>query len=183
MAQQSRVTPFALLVAATCLMAASGAAQERPTFRSGIDVVLIDVNVVDRSHKPVGGLQPGDFVVSVDGRRRKVVSAQFINRGAPATRPSERETPGAPATVVASTAAPPLARNILIVFDRDSMEPGDGASARPAAERSLGRLSPDNRIGVATIPWLGSAITMTKNRGEVQWALAGVNTGSERFRP
>jgi len=183
MAQQFRVTPFALSVAATCLMASSGAAQERPTFRSGIDVVVIDVNVVDRSHTPVGGLQPGDFVVSVDGKRRTVVSAQFISHGAPAAMPPEKEVPGTPAPGVASRAAPSPARNILIVFDSDSMEPGDGIVARQAAERFLGQLDPDDRVGVATIPWLGSAITMTKGRNEVQRTLADVNTGSERFRP
>jgi len=183
MAQQSRVTPFALLVAATCLVAALGASQERPTFRSGIDVVLIDVNVVDRSHTPVGGLQPGDFVVSVDGKRRKVVSAQFISHGAPAATSPGKELPGAPAPGSASSAAPSPARNILIVFDSDSMEPGDGVVARQAAEKFLGQLGADDRIGVATLPWLRSAITMTKTRDEVQRALAGVNTGSERFRP
>jgi VWFA-related protein len=183
MAQQSRVTPFALLVAATCLVAALDASQERPTFRSGVDVVVIDVNVVDRSHTPVAGLQPRDFVVSVDGKRRKVVSAQFISHGASEASTGAKEMPGAPAPGVASSAAPSLARNILIVFDSDSMEPGDGIVARQAAEKFLGQLGSDDRVGVAALPWLRSAITMTKNRDEVQRALAGVNTGSERFRP
>ena len=63
------------------------------------------------------------------------------------------------------------------------MEPGDGVSARQAAEKFLGRLSQDDRVGVAAIPWLGSTITMSKNRDDVRRALAGVHTGSERFHP
>ena len=52
--------------------------QQRPTFRSGVEVILIDVNVVDRSHAPVDDLTPSDFVVSVDYKPRNVVSAQFL---------------------------------------------------------------------------------------------------------
>ena len=183
MPTQPSASTIRIVAVAICLTVAAASAQERPTFRSGVDVVVIDVNVVDRSHTPVGGLQPGDFVVSVDGKRRTVVSAQFVIHGAPATASPGKNVPGAPAPGSATSAAPSPARNILIVFDNDSMEPGDGIVAREAAATFLGQLGPDDRVGVATLPWLGSAITMTKDRHEVQRALAGVNTGSERFRP
>ena len=183
MSNQPRARMGVVLAAATCLMAASGAAQERPTFRSGVDVVVIDVNVVDRSHKPVGGLQPGDFVVSVDGKRRKVVSAQFISHGAPATTCRRRECPERPPR--ASRPEPPR-RPRATSSSSSTATAWSRVTAswrEQAAEKFLGQLGPDDRVGVATIPWLRSAITMTKNRDELQRALAGVNTGSERFRP
>ena len=45
--------------------------QQPETFRSGIEVVALDVTVVDRSGTPVEGLIPADFTVTVDGKARR----------------------------------------------------------------------------------------------------------------
>src|SRR5512134_3675591 len=48
-------------------------AQDQPaaTFRSAVDLVRVDVNVLDRDGRPVPGLGVSDFTVEVDGRPRK----------------------------------------------------------------------------------------------------------------
>ena len=164
---------------------ASLTAQQRPIFRSGVEVVQIDVNVVDPSHMPVGDLKPADFTITVDRRPRKVVSAQFIQYNASAAVRSTPQPPGIArkAESTAGPSSPAPARNVLLVIDADSMEPGDGLVSKKAAERLLDRLSPDDRVGVATIPWLRQEIVMTKNRDETLKALADVTTGNERYRP
>ena len=39
----------------------------------------VDVNVIDKSGRPVPDLAAGDFTLTVDGKPRRIVSAQFIS--------------------------------------------------------------------------------------------------------
>src|SRR5215218_7528800 len=53
-----------------------------PSFRSGVEVVTLEVGVVDRQGVPVRGLVAGDFTVTVAGQPRPVVTAEFIDTAA-----------------------------------------------------------------------------------------------------
>jgi len=48
-------------------------AQQTPTFRSGVDLVTVDVGVIDQTGKPVDDLHAADFTVKIDGQVRRVV--------------------------------------------------------------------------------------------------------------
>ena len=69
-------------LAAALLVVTLAAAQEqqppRTTFKSSVDLVPVDVSVVDRNGRPVSDLGPGDFTLTVDGKPRRIASAQFI---------------------------------------------------------------------------------------------------------
>jgi hypothetical protein len=54
------------------------AAQQTPTFRAGVDLIAVDVQVVASSGLPIGGLGPEKFQVAINGRPRKVVSAELL---------------------------------------------------------------------------------------------------------
>src|SRR5690348_3793879 len=59
-----------------------------PTFRAAVDLIAVDVQVVDRDGQPVAALGPERFSVSIDGHRRRVVSAEVVrvlNQPAPAS--------------------------------------------------------------------------------------------------
>ena len=51
----------------------------KPTFKSAVDLVPVDVNVIDKNGRPVPHLAAGDFTLTVDGKPRRAVSAQFIS--------------------------------------------------------------------------------------------------------
>src|SRR5947207_10830668 len=51
---------------------------QQPVFRSAVDVIAVDVQVVDRDGNPIGEIGPDAFQVSINGQKRKVVSAQFV---------------------------------------------------------------------------------------------------------
>src|SRR6185369_2249229 len=57
-------------------------AEQAPSFRSGVEVVSLDVGVVDKQGMPIRGLTPADFVVTVAGQQRRIVTAEFISRDA-----------------------------------------------------------------------------------------------------
>jgi VWFA-related protein len=46
---------------------------QTPTFRSGVDVVRLDVSVFDRERRPIRGLRAADFTVFENGVRQDVV--------------------------------------------------------------------------------------------------------------
>src|SRR5688572_26970902 len=49
-----------------------------PTFRTGVEVIAVDVAVVDGRGKPVEGLLAPDFVIKIDGEPRRVVSVEQV---------------------------------------------------------------------------------------------------------
>src|SRR5687768_8139752 len=49
------------------------------TFRSSVDLIALDVQVRDKNGRPVSTLDAGSFEVTVDGKPRRVVSADFIS--------------------------------------------------------------------------------------------------------
>jgi hypothetical protein len=59
------------------LLAAQDQPPPKPTFKSAVDLVPVDVNVIDKSGRPVPDLAAGDFTQTVDGKPRRIVSAQF----------------------------------------------------------------------------------------------------------
>src|ERR1700676_3827072 len=54
-------------------------AQETPRFRSSVDVTSLDASVVDRSGRPITNLGPDAFAVRIDGKPRRVVSAEWVS--------------------------------------------------------------------------------------------------------
>ena len=53
-----------------------------PTFRSGVELVTVDVGVVDRQGNPLRGLGADDFSVTVGGQPRRVVTAEYVDSAA-----------------------------------------------------------------------------------------------------
>src|SRR6188768_4131410 len=56
--------------------------QQAPVFRAGVEIVALDVTVVDRDGKPVTGLKPEDFVVTLSGQLRPVRTFDYATFGA-----------------------------------------------------------------------------------------------------
>jgi VWFA-related protein len=74
--------PLALVLAMSCVVAA------QPTFRSGVELVTIDVVATSRDGKPVFDLRAGDFELLEDGVPQDIKAFEFINLASlSATRP------------------------------------------------------------------------------------------------
>lgn len=169
-----RTILFALLAFAPLALRAqaedSGGVQQkpaqlpRPTFSSSVDIVSVDVNVLDRNGRPVRDLSAADFTLSVDGRPRKIASAQFISVTAPTT-PAEP----APAHYTTNVAAA-NGRLIVIVVDRGSIAPVRSKDVLAAAARFVDGLAPTDRVALYSIP-SGPAVEFTTDHDAVVSAL------------
>lgn len=138
--------------------------QPRTTFKSSVDVVPVDVNVVDRNGRPVSDLTAADFALAVDNKSRKIVSAQFVG----VSRTSEPEP--APASF-SSNASATGGRLIMIVIDQGNIGAARGKYAVDAASRFISRLSKSDRVGLFAIPGAGPQIDFTANHALVQTLL------------
>ena len=76
---------------------------QAPVFKSGVELIAVDVSVVDKTGLPVRSLIADQFNVTVDGKPRRVISAEFVDHAAP-----EPPGPSAP------KAAEPLRRCLLL---------------------------------------------------------------------
>ena len=143
--------------------------QRPPVFRGGVDLVTLDVTVVDRDGKPVKGLTPDDFVVSLNGEARSVRALDYLEFGALS------EIAGEASAQVSNQVTPASQRRggrvILLVVDDLSAKPGPQiTSLRTAAQRMLETLDLGDLVGLATTSGLGPAINPTRDRAAVKTA-------------
>jgi VWFA-related protein len=123
----------------------AGGPPPRMTLKSSIDLVPVDVTVVDRSGRPVPNLPVDDFKLTIDGRSRKLSSAEFVS--IPAAR-----TPPVQAGDYSSNEGVEGGRLIVLAVDAGSLAAGRGKSALAAAGRFLDGLNPADRVALVTLP-------------------------------
>ena len=137
--------------------------QDRPSpFRVAVDVVAVDVQVIDRGGKPVPDLGPEKFTVTINGRRRRVVSAERI-----------MSDTGEPPSVTTPAAASVLGRVIVLAVDCMSFDATAARGVTEAAQQFVKSLSPNDYIGLSAYP-NGPRVSPTRDHAVVLRALANV---------
>ena len=143
--------------------------QPQPVFRGGVDLVTLDVTVIDKDGKPVRGLKPEDFVVTLEKQPRPVRVLDFLEFGSAAGSTAEaRQTTNQPGQAQTARRG---GRIIVILFDDLSYKPGPGKALLVAAERMIGTFDIDDLIGVTTTSGLGPTVNPTRDRAAVLAAL------------
>ena len=148
-----------------CALAAVAALQSQPTFRAGVELIRIDVSVLDKAGKPVTGLQPEDFVVTIDGAPRQVSFATFY--GPDSATPAAAATAPPPNYATNKNAAP--GRVVVFVVDLESMTSGYERVLLETASTLVDRLGPRDAVGLLPIP--GKGVEITRDRARVREAL------------
>src|SRR6185436_11378269 len=108
-------------VAALALVAAQERPIQGPTFRTGVDLVAVDVSVVDRNGRPVDDLLAPDFVVKIDGAARRVVSADLVKVDVETER--KRQVADKTQNFYTSNLTPPKGRRIVLAIDQVHIGP------------------------------------------------------------
>ena len=154
------------------LLAASTLAAQAPTqtpvFKAGVELTSVDVGVVDAQGRPVADLGPEDFVVQIDGRARRVVSAEWISLVTPA-RPDAPPLPSGYSTNEHSTGG----RLIMLVIDQPNIRFGGAVAIRGAVNGFIDHLQASDRVAVIGLGPGGPPSTpFTADRRRLQEAIA-----------
>jgi VWFA-related protein len=184
-------TLFAVLAAllAAAPLAAQGqsaadAQAQQPTFRTGVDVITIDVGAVDSRGQPVTDLHGPEFTVKIDGQPRRVVTADLVKYNytpdngvtrRPAPKPQDFET------LYTTNITQPEGRMIMIAVDQMNIRPGAARPILDSAARFLDKLNPADRVAFVSYPEPGVVVDFTGDRQRVRLAMQRVIGTQSRF--
>jgi VWFA-related protein len=111
-------------------------------FRVAVDVVAVDVQVIDRDGRPVPDLGPEKFSVTINGRRRRVVSAERI-----ISEPIDGR-----ATTTSGGSVSVLGRVIVLAIDCISFDVTSSRDVIQAVRDFVRQLSPNDSVGLSAYP-------------------------------
>lgn len=150
---------------------AADAAPQTPTFRTGVDLIPVDVQVVDGDGRPVDGLTIDQFEVTIGNRKRRVVSVDLIDH---------RTTSAAPSTtaVTATAGAPessmiPPRRVVIVAVDTYSLDPATAAPILASARAFVEKLPADDEVGLFAYP-MGMKVDPTTDHAAIARAIGQI---------
>jgi len=151
-------------------LALLGQAQTQPTFRTGVQLVRIDVSVLDDNRQPVRGLQAPDFTVIEDGQPRPIRSFQAVDHAN--TPPQTAPLPPVPAHNVATNRmADDTSRLIFILMDRSIPPERPTFVARQIADAAVDAMVPGDLAAIVTTG-LGVPQNLTSDRARLHKTIA-----------
>ena len=124
----------------------------RPSFETKAEIVLVDVNVIDRDAKPVPSLTTSDFELEVNGQPREIHTVQFIS-----TVPENTSAATPRETAYTSNESATTGRLLLFVVDEGSLRVGSNRAILRSAQSLFDRLAPGDLVGVARLPTASAA--------------------------
>ncbi len=141
----------------------------RPTFETKAELVLVDVNVIDREARPITTLTADDFELQVNGQPRKIDSLQFVSTVPTDTTPTTTRESAFSSNETATTG-----RLLLFVVDENNLRTGSSRTILRTAQTMFDRLAPGDLIGLARLPNGNGNVEFTADRARVTTALARV---------
>jgi VWFA-related protein len=150
---------------------------QAPVFRSGVEVMEVDVTVVDAKGMPVRDLRVPDFTVTVDNQPRRVVSAEFISASyTPSQEPAKPRDP-----YVSNNTDRRPGRLIMVVVDRNNIDTHTIRTAQGAMKQFVTSIAPEDRLALFTIPPPGPSVDFTTNHAQVLDAITRIIGSDENI--
>ena len=139
-----------LSAAVSALLAVAPRAQQ-VTFRTGVDLVVVDTQVVDHEGSPIGALDAKDFRVWINGHPRQIVSADLIKYPLSQGISFSQDSSEKPDWIHGDL---PDVRGRLFVLAVDELSFGAVhlREMMQAATQFVGGLTPDDVVGVYAYP-------------------------------
>jgi VWFA-related protein len=140
------------VVAAGLVAAALGsgllAQQVPPTFRAATEAVVLDVSVLDRNRRPIGGLTAADFTILEDGQAQAIRTFKEIDTGGSARPPEPVWSKEHPSDVRRNDEFRDH-RVVVIVLDASTPMAGEDAiRTRQVGEMVIDQLEPGDLAAV-----------------------------------
>jgi len=169
-------------IAIGAVLAAQQSTPPQTTFKSGVDLILIEATVLDKDGKPIADLQARDFSIKLGGKTRTVAAAEYIpaGKGSAAAGGASSRTPVAAEPGQSSTAPIDSARaqlggsdrTIILAVDVDNIRSGAGRNALVDVAEYVATLPETDRIGIMTIPGGGPTVEPTADRARIRDVLS-----------
>jgi VWFA-related protein len=153
-----------------------------PVFTARVELVRVDVQVVQKTGNPIIGLGLDDFQAWLDGRPRRVVSAQLIT-----FEPSKTSSIDGP--LRSPGMVPEDSRVFIIAIDQMGLSASAVMPIREALRKFLLQLRAEDMVGLYEFPYRAPRLNITHDRREVGKALERVlgmremNMGSFSMTP
>jgi VWFA-related protein len=166
---------------AACLAAVSLAqqapSQPLPQFRTGVEVIEVDVSVLDRDRRPVRGLTAKDFTLLEEGRPQEIVS--FTSIDVPEPEPVSTAWMRDIAPDVSANLAGADRLVVLVIDDAQvRIGPQHAQTTKSIARRVIDQLGPRDLAAVVFTRDNSGAQPFTSNRSRL---LAAVDSFSPGF--
>jgi VWFA-related protein len=162
---------IALLAAILATSVASSPRAQQPTFKSGVDLIRLDVNVVSDDGTPVKDLTPDDFDVKVNGKPAPVRALQFLDFARTERTASEQ----ARYRDVSTNQESLRGRLTILVIDESSL-PEDTRPLMNSLAKYLKTLGPDDLTALIALPRPGLWHDFTRNTAELEALLLRTST-------
>lgn len=167
------------LLAAFVAASAGLSAQAQLTFRSGVDLVRMDIRVIDAAGRPITDIRQDEVIITEDGLSRPALLFQRV------TEPAETFVDAAMRAVTAEVSTNegfPRGHLYLLVFDQAHITAGNEQRARLAAEQFIRQhVRPSDRVALFAIPGPGPQIGFTTDRVRVIEELIRIRGAYQRI--
>lgn len=172
-----RLLPSVFLLASSSLAQSIGPGTQAPVFRSGVDLVRVDVRVTDDEGRPIADLRPDEVQIKEEGARRPVLLFQHVEAPQGTYAEAAQRTIAAQ---VSTNQGSPRGHVYVLVFDESHILPGREQRARRAAEQFLRtRVRPGDRVALYALGGPGPQIEFTSDVARVLKALPAVRGAAE----
>ena len=162
----------------SCGVSAAALLPQPPQFRSAVERILVDVQVIDGQGRPLENLGPADFEVRFNREPRTIASVQFV-------RSTALDTPAGGQKAAPGFTAPDAnggfgagGRDFIIAVDESSFRASEAPAAIRAAQGFVEHLAPEDRVGVFTYPAYPRLFPLTPDHRQV-WRQLGRIIGSQ----
>ncbi len=165
---RSVLVASALIVASFPQAPTPASGEQLPTFRTGVDIVELDVTVLDKDRHPVKGLTADDFIILDRGKPQSIVAFSTVDVPTPVSYPAPwmRE---APLDVVSNVEN---RRLVTIVMDDAYTEfnPDFGKRAKQIAKNAVEELGPAD-LAAVVFTFMGRPQNFTSDRSRLLAAI------------
>lgn len=132
---------------------------------------IVDFVAVQADGTPVGGLQPSEVEIRINGRLRTLRAIRRVTAAAPPVAPDEPPRLPAPFGTNDDVAA---GRSLAIVVDEESFVAGREQLLRSAVEGLLADFTPADRAAVIVLPYTGVKAAFTADTARIRLAMDGI---------
>jgi VWFA-related protein len=175
----------AVLTGAAAVRVPAGATappdQQPASFRASVDLIAVDVQVVNNEGVPIGELGAEDFEVLISGKRRRVVSANYVrSTNVDGTAFSQADVEPVATNIWPGATDRPIGRIYILAFDVGSLTVSDSRAVVGSALTFIDRLLPTDMVGLYTFP-IGQRIEPTTDHAAVRAKVSAVVGSPQGF--